>query len=402
MPDASPWSSPAFVRLWFARLASVSAAQMLAVALGWQMYDLTGSAWDLGLTGLLQFAPTVPLMFVAGPLVDRAHRGRLLGVCLAASTAIAGALWASAAQDAVTREVLLGVSLALGVIRAFQMPTQQAITPALVSAEALPKAFAATASGTEAAVILGPALGGALYAFGAPAVYATCTALLGIGAALAFSIRYDHAPRAAPITVETLTGGLRFVASHPVILGAISLDLFAVLLGGATALLPVFARDILHVGPTGLGLLRAAPAVGALGMSLVLARAPITHRAGPTLLASVAVFGLAQLTFGLSESAWLSWLALAVGGAADVVSVVIRQTLVQLETPDEMRGRVSAVNGLFIGASNQLGEFESGATAAWVGPVASVALGGLGAVGVAAAWWRLFPSIARRDRLTSA
>jgi MFS family permease len=390
---------PAFARLWFARLASVSAAQMMAVAIGWQMYEITGSAWDLGLTGLLQFLPTVPLMFVAGPMVDRLHRGRMLAACMAALFGVAAALAGANATGAVSREILLQVSAILGVIRAFQMPTQQAITPALVPPAVLPQALSFSAAGMEGAVIAGPALGGALYLLGPGALYGVCAALFAGACVLALGIRYDHAPRAAPITLDTLVGGLRFVAGNPVILGAITLDLFAVLLGGATALLPIFARDILMTGPIGLGLLRAAPAVGALAMSLALTRWPLRRHTGPALLGAVAVFGASQLTFGLSTVFGLSWAALAVSGAADMVSVVIRQTLVQLETPDEVRGRVSAVNGLFIGASNQLGEFESGATAHAFGPVGSVVVGGVGAMVIAGLWFRLFPSIAQRDRL---
>jgi hypothetical protein len=231
-------------------------------------------------------------------------------------------------------------------------------------------------------------------------VYGVCAALFGLSTALTLAIRYEHAPPPAePATLDTLLAGVRFVWRHPVVLGAISLDLFAVLLGGATALLPIFAKDVLHVGPWGLGLLRAAPAAGALVMSLWLARHPVETRAGARLLGAVAVYGAATLVFGLSSAFWLSMTALAVAGAADMVSVVIRQTLVQLETPDAMRGRVSAVNSLFIGASNQLGEFESGATAAWFGAVGSVVLGGAGTLAVAWLWRRLFPALAARDAL---
>jgi hypothetical protein len=229
--------------------------------------------------------------------------------------------------------------------------------------------------------------------------YAFAAGLFALAAALCVTIRYAHAPSLEPVSWHRLMAGVRYVAAHKVVLGATTLDLFAVLLGGATALLPMFAKDILNVGPLGLGLLRGAPAVGALAMSLVLTRWPVRRRAGPTLLAAVAVYGLATLVFGLSTAFWLSMLALALTGAADMVSVVIRQSLVQLETPDPMRGRVSAVNSVFIGASNQLGEFESGATAALLGPVGSVVLGGLGTLVVAVLWWRLFPALARRDAL---
>jgi MFS family permease len=250
------------------------------------------------------------------------------------------------------------------------------------------------------AVIGGPALGGLVFVAGAGAVYGVCLSLLLLAAVLALRLRYRHvAPAHEPVTLASVSAGLTFVWRSKLLLGAVSLDLFAVLLGGATALLPMFAKDILQVGPWGLGLLRAAPAVGALLMSLVLTRWSIERGVGHKLLAAVAVYGLCMLAFGLSTSFVLSLLVLAISGAADMVSVVIRMTLVQLETPDEMRGRVSAVNSIFIGASNQLGEFESGATAAWLGPVGSVVLGGVGTLLVAAAWLRLFPALAHRDRM---
>jgi MFS family permease len=288
-------------------------------------------------------------------------------------------------------------------VRAFQMPAQQALTPLLVPQDLLPRALAFSSAGLQGAIIAGPALGGALYAAGAATTYAVCAGLFALGSVLCLRIRYEHKPPPHEgASWKTLLAGVHFVLGHKVVLGAISLDLFAVLLGGATALLPMFAKDILHVGPWGLGLLRAAPALGALLMSLALTRWPVRRRTGRLLLASVAVYGLATLAFGLSTSLWLSLAALAVTGSADMVSVVIRQTLVQLETPDAMRGRVSAVNSLFIGASNQLGEFESGAVAALLGPVGSVLLGGLGTLAVAGLWLVLFPALAQRDALLQA
>jgi len=389
-----------FMRLWWARLAGVAAGQMLMVALGWQMYDLTGSAWDLGLVGLLQFAPALALALPAGHLIDRHHRGRIVALCLAVQVLSAGALCAASASHGVTRDVLLALSVLLGAVRAFQMPAQQALTPLLVPPALLPRALAFSSAGLQSAIIAGPALGGLIYTAGPAVTYGVCAALFALAATLCVLIRYEHAPPAPePVTLHTLLAGVRFVLGHKVVLGAVSLDLFAVLLGGAVALLPMFAKDILHVGAWGLGLLRAAPAVGALLMSLVLSRWPVRRRTGPLLLGSVAVYGLATLVFGLSTVMLVSMLALAVSGAADMVSVVIRQTLVQLETPDAMRGRVSAVNSLFIGASNQLGEFESGATAAWLGPVGSVVLGGVGTLLVAGLWLRLFPALAQKDAL---
>lgn len=282
------------------------------------------------------------------------------------------------------------------------MPAQQALVPLLVPPTELSRALAFASGGTQLAIVAGPAIGGLLYVAGAATVYASCAALFVLAAALFLAVRHADPPPRERRSLHTLLAGVNYVRGNPVVLGAVSLDLFAVLLGGATALLPMFARDLLHVGPWGLGLLRGAPAMGALTLSLVLARWPIERRAGPKLLCAVAVFGLATAVFAVSKSLWLSMAALAVSGAADMVSVVVRQSLVQLETPDAMRGRVSAVNSVFIGASNQLGEFESGATAALLGPVGSVLLGGAGSIAVAALWWRLFPQLAGRDRLVGA
>ena len=402
MQDSSaPLSAyPSFIRFWWARVAGTAASQMLMVAVGWQMYELTGSALDLGLVGLLQFAPALALVLVAGHVVDRHHRGRIAAACMAVLAAVALLLALAAQQGVATRGLLLGISVLLGVVRAFQMPAQQALAPLLVPAAALPRALAFGSAGTQGAVLLGPALGGALHIAGSALVYGCCTALFGVGAALAAGIRFDHEPRhGEPATLDTLLAGVRFVRSRQAVLGAISLDLFAVLLGGATALLPIFARDLLHTGPTGLGLLRSAPAAGALVTSAALTVWPVRRHAGRVLLGSVAVYGIATLVFGVSTLFWLSLAALAVAGAADMVSGVIRQSLVQLDTPDAMRGRVSAVNSVFIGASNQLGEFESGLTAAWFGPVGSVVIGGAGSIGIALLWARLFPQLARRDRL---
>ena len=391
-----------FVQLWLARLASVAAAQMLMVAVGWQMYGLTGSAWDLGLVGLLQFAPAVPLALVAGHVIDRHHRGRIVALCLAVQMLVALLLCAGSAAGFASRGLLLAVSVVLGCVRAFQMPAQQALTPLLVPPVLLPRALAASSAGLQGAIIAGPALGGLIYAAGAAATYGTCAFLFAIGCGLCLALRYAHsAPPDEPVTRHTLLAGVHFVRHHKVVLGAISLDLFAVLFGGAVALLPMFAKDILHTGPLGLGLLRSAPAAGALLMSAVLTRWPVRRCTGPVLLGAVAVYGVATLGFGLSGNFSVSLFALAVSGAADMVSVVIRSTLVQLETPDAMRGRVSAVNSVFIGASNQLGEFESGATAALLGPVGSVVLGGLGTLVVAGLWLRLFPALAQRDALVS-
>ena len=391
------------MRLWYARLAGTVANQMLMVAIGWQMYELTGSAWDLGMVGLLQFLPALLLVLVAGHVVDRYSRARVLMVCMIAQTGIALVIMLATSRGWAGRELLLVLSVLLGTVKAFQMPAQQAITPQLVPAVVLPRALAFSAAGMQGAIVFGPAIGGFVYVAGAAAVYLLCALLFAVSALLLFGIRVRQAPRPGQaMRLETLLGGVRFVSQRPVVLGAMSLDLFAVLLGGATALLPIFAKDILHVGPWGLGLLRAAPALGAFTLSVALTRCPIMRHAGRVLLGAVAIYGVATLLFALSTSLWLSMALLVISGAADMISVVIRQSLVQLDTPDEMRGRVSAVNSVFIGGSNQLGEFESGVTAAWLGPVGSVLLGGIGTLVVAALWFRLFPALARRDALTPA
>src|SRR6266581_2908395 len=388
-----------FVRFWLARLAGTMANQILMVAVSWQMYDLTSSAWDLGLVGLFQFLPALLMTLPAGHVADRLHRGRIFAACMLAQAAVALLLAAADQGGFATRGLILAVSVVLGVARAFQMPAQQALGPALVPQELLQRAIALSAGGIQAAIVGGPALGGVLYAAGATTVYVCGAILLLLSGALSLTVRYRRQQFTVAATWHTVFAGVAFVWQRKVLLGATSLDLFAVLLGGATALLPIYAKDMLHAGPAGLGLLRAAPAAGALAMSLALTRWPLHRRVGYRLLAAVALFGLATVVFGLSSHFGLSLTALAITGAADSISVVTRLTLVQIETPDEMRGRVAAVNSIFIGASNQLGEFESGATAALFGPVGSVVLGGIGTVLVALAWLRLFPALARRDRM---
>ncbi len=404
MPEPLSLASyPSFLRFWAGRVAGTMGNQMLMVAVGWQMYDLTHSAWNLGLVGLFQFVPALALALVTGHVADRYDRRHIVAIALTLQLLAALSLLLATHERWISRDLILAVSLLLGVARSFQMTAQQALTPLLVPTSILSRAMAFSSSGNQAAIIGGPALGGFVYAAGAGVVYAVCAVLFVLGAALVWSARYDHkpAPR-APVTMDTLLAGVRFIRAKPVVLGAISLDLFAVLLGGATALLPIYARDILHVGPEGLGLLRGAPAMGALLMSLVLARWTIRRRAGAILFSCVAVFGLTTIVFGVSHWFWLSMVALFINGAVDMVSVVVRQTLVQLDTPDEMRGRVSAVNSIFIGASNQLGEFESGATAALFGPEGAVVLGGVGTLLVVGLWMRWFPELRRRKALSGA
>jgi MFS family permease len=391
---------PALMRFWSGRVAATMANQMLMVAIGWQMYTLTGSAWDLGLVGLFQFMPALALVLIAGHAADQLDRRRIVGLAMASQAIVSVLLAAAAFGGWASRELLLGLSIAIGCAKAFQMPAQQALLPLLVPGAVLPRALAFNSAGMQAAIIGGPAVGGLLFVAGATVTYGTCTLLFGLASALFATVRYSHvAPPREAISLDSVLAGVRFIRHRPVVLGAISLDLFAVLLGGATALLPMFAKDVLHVGPWGLGLLRAAPAVGALAMSVALSLRPMQRRVGRRMFAAIGVYGVATLVFGLSTAFWLSLAALAVAGAADMVSVVVRQSLVQLETPNAMRGRVSAVNSIFIGASNQLGEFESGATAALLGPVGSVVLGGVGTLVIAGAWMKLFPDLAQRDRL---
>ena len=388
-----------FLRFWLARLSGILATQMLMVALAWHMYEMTSSAWDLGLVGLYQFVPSLIFTLSAGHIVDRFHKVHIYAACMLLQAAVAGMLVWGTATDSVSRDWVLYLSAVLGLVRAFQMPTQQALTPHLVPGHLLQRAVALSSSGVQTAVIGGPALGGILYAAHVNVVYASCAAFLCIAFLLTLTVRYEHKPSNAAADLRSVLAGAHFVWQHKVILGAIALDLFAVLLGGVTALLPIYAKDILHTGPEGLGLLRSAPAVGALLMAIVLTQWPIERRVGRWLLISVAVFGLANFVFGISTDFALSMAALMVTGAADNVSVVTRLTLLQLETPDDMRGRVAAVNSIFIGASNQLGEFESGTTAALWGPVGSVVFGGLATVGVAMAAVKVFPALAQRDHM---
>ena len=382
------------------RLAGNAAQQMLLVALAWQMYDLTSSAWDLGLVGLMQFLPALLLTIPAGQLADRVDRRRVLAASLALQACVAVALASGSVGDWVQRELILVASVVLGVARALQAPAQQALLPSLVPIVQLPQATALSASVLQIAIIGGPALGGFLYALGPAVVYAVSGALAVAALGFALALRARARPdRSAPISWASVFAGFRYIARNKVVLGAISLDLFAVLLGGATALLPIFAKDVLQTGPWGLGLLRSAPAIGALTIALWLSAHPLSRRVGHLMFGAVAVYGVSILVFALSRSLALSMAALVISGAADMVSVVIRQTLVQLETPDEMRGRVSAVNATFVGASNQLGEFRAGAIAAWMGTVPSAVVGAIGTLVVVALWMRWFPSLTQRDRL---
>ncbi len=375
--------------------------QMIAVSVGWQMYDLTHSALALGFIGLAQFLPLLLLVFVVGHVADRYDRRVVARACEILEAVAMAALCVAAADRFATPWLLYVTVAALGTCRAFEAPASAALLPNIVPQALIPAAAARASAAQQTAIIVGPAAGGLLYAAHPAIPYGVAAAMFAASALLMTLIRTrgTGAGGAGRPTRDTVFAGLKFISETPLVLGAISLDLFAVLLGGATALLPIYARDILAIGPLGLGLLRTAPAVGALSLSLWFARHPIRRRAGLLMFFAVGTFGLATIVFGLSRSFALSFAALIVLGASDVVSVVIRQSLVATATPDAMRGRVNAVNQLFIGTSNQVGEFESGLTAAWLGPVAAVVIGGIGSIVIMALWLRLFPALARTETL---
>ncbi len=405
MPSAAAASRSLFAHrpfllyFWARGLSEVS-FQMGAVAVGWQIYGLTGSALALGFAGLIEFVPTACLVFIAGHAADRYERKRVAQACQGASGLAAFLLaWGSLAGWITVPEIFAAVAV-FGTATAFESPAAAALLPGVAPEGMLQKATALTTAAFQVAMIGAPALGGFVYALSPAAPYGLMAACWIAAALLNGAIRLERAPaaKAAP-TLRELFAGVAFVRRNRTILGTISLDLFVVLLGGATALLPIFARDILRTGPFGLGLLRAAPAVGALLMSLALARRPLERRVGLRLFAAVIVFGFATVVFAFSHALWLSLLALAILGAADAVSMVIRISLVQLATPDDMRGRVGAVNFLFVNASYQLGGFESGVTAALLGAVPAAALGGIGTILVALLWTRLFPGLRDIERL---
>lgn len=388
-----------FLAFWFARVFTASGFQMITVAIGWQMYALTGNVLDLGLVGLIEFLPKILFILLTGHVADRFDRRKMAALCQGAQGLIALGLLLGSSAGGISREMIFLIAFLLGTARAFEMPTTQALLPNIVPPGLFPAAVAASASAMQAATIVAPALGGLLYALGTHWVYGPALLLYGGALSLMLSLPARQLPLKQKVSLESLLAGFRFIRSRPAVFGAVSMDMLAVLLSGATALLPVFAKDILLTGPWGLGLLRSAPAVGALLMSLWLARFPIERRVGPVMFTSVAIFGVATIGFGLSTSLWFSLAALVVLGAADMISMVIRGAFVQLQTPDEMRGRVGAVNGLFIGASNQLGDFRAGVSAAWFGPVPAVLIGGVGAILVTGLWVRLFPELAKRDHL---
>ena len=392
---------PSFVMFWCARTSTAGAYQMFAVAVGWQLYDLTNNPLDLGIVGLVQFVPLVSLAVFVGQIADRYDRRAVLRLTQIAKALAAVALALGSIGGFVTRELMFTILFVVGIARAFEMPTMHAILPDIVPQRVLPRAIAASASAQQTAIIAGPAIGGVLYALGPAAVYGCCVAIFVTAAVLMSLVQTALAKRdKTPVTLASLFAGFGYIRSREVLFGVISLDLFAVMLGGVTALLPVFARDVLETGPWGLGLLRSAPAIGALTISLVLSRHMITRRAGVWLFASVAAYGLAIAIFGLSGSLVLSLVALVSYGAADAISVVIRHSLVLSRTPNEMMGRVTSVNSMFTGTSGMLGDFRAGVMAAWLGAVPAVLIGGLGAIAVTLLWLRLFPGLPRIDKLT--
>jgi MFS family permease len=400
-PPISLAHEPAFLAYLLARCFGTLAVQMQTVAVGWQVYAATSNPLDLGLIGLSQFLPFVLLILPAGHAADHYDRGRILTSCYFLNMMSAIALLTFSILGVHAVGPVFAVMTLFGVTRAFAMPSAQALVPNLVRPELFAKATAVNSTVFQVCTIAGPTLGGLLYLAGAGVVFGTVATLLAISTVLMMRVRIGaRNPGAQPgVTLRSLLSGLTFVRSKPVVLGAISLDLFAVLFGGATALLPIYARDILHTTSVGLGVLRTAPGFGATICALLLSVFPLERRVGPWLFAGVGVFGAATVVFGLSTSIVVSVIALILLGAGDMVSVYLRHLLVQLETPDEIRGRVSAVNAVFIGASNELGEFESGITAAWFGTVRAVVLGGIATMLVAAMWARWFPQLRRMDRL---
>lgn len=389
-----------FLFFLLSRSLSRFASQISAVAIGWQIYDMTGSAFDLGMVGFVQFLPTAILLFVAGQAADRFERRRVVQLCQVAEVLVGVFLAVSTYLGTLTEVQIFVATFVLGIAGAFESPALAALLPLVAPQGSLQRATAISSGAAQVATITGPAIGGFAFAIAPSLPYAIIAVFLALAAIFMGAIRATQPTVAKEsATPDDLFAGVRFVRNNPSILGTISLDLFAVLLGGATALLPIYARDILQTGPLGLGILRAAPAVGALLMTIYLARHTINRRVGMRMFQAVIVFGAATVVFALSQWMWLSVLSLAILGAADTISVVIRFSLVQLATPDEMRGRVGAVNFLFINASNQLGQFESGITAALFGAVPAAVLGGVGTIAIALLWMKLFPTLRDVERL---
>ena len=385
---------------WISLVTEAFALQMSFVAIGWQVYSVRENPLDLGLVGLAEFLPLLLLALPAGQLADRVPRRNLLAVMVSVNVVVLGGLLAVTASGADRVWPFFALAFLQGVGSAIGAPAGRALTPSLVPQEILLSALAQRSIAFQLSAVVAPAVGGLLFALNAELVYVVAIGLSLVSLGCVLALRSGRIPAADGVAgLDEVMAGVRLIRRTNVLLGAISLDLFAVLLGGAVALLPIFAKDILEVGPTGLGLLRAAPAVGALAAAALIARYPIRRRAGPKLLLVVAGFGICMVAFGLSRQMWLSMLALALGAGLDMVSVVLRSTILPLVTPDELRGRVNAVEMVFISASNELGAFESGVAAALVGAVPAVLFGGVATIAIAVLWWRLFPALAQVDRL---
>ncbi|WP_439603425.1 MFS transporter [Devosia sp.] len=392
---------PSFRHFLSSRALSSVAFQGSAVAIGWLIYDRTRNPFDLGLVGLFQFLPMLVLTFLAGHVADQFDRRQIGLICQVIEAVTMGFIALGIWQGWLPTWGIFAAVTVLGAAQAFERPSMAALLPGIVPTAQLQSAVATSTSVMQTALIIGPALGGILYGFGDVVPFLASGLLFLVASYNVLKIEKPATlPARAPMTVESVFAGVVFIKSKPVMLGSISLDLFAVLLGGATAMLPVYARDILHAGPWALGFLRMAPAIGAVAMSLLLARFPLQHRVGLKMLVSVAIFGLATIVFAYSTNIVLSVVMLIILGASDTVSVVVRSSLVQLLTPDHMRGRVNAVNSLFIGTSNQLGEFRAGVFAGFMGPVAAVAFGGIGTLAVVLLWSRLFPALRKVDTLS--
>jgi len=384
----------AFTFYFTARFLSSFALQIISVAVGWQIYDLTRDPFDLGLVGLIQFLPALVLILFTGAAADRYGRRTIMLISEITIGLSAAALVYFAWHGLTSPLPIFSVLLVIGISRAFFAPASQSLAPNLVPARDLPNAIAWNSTSWQTATIVGPVAGGLLYGLGAIVPYLTALVFLALAIiALALVPPPLQRSRGQAQSWQTLVAGFSYVRNQKIVLGAISLDMFAVLLGGAVAMMPVFARDVLELGPWGLGFLRASPGIGAIGMALYLASRPIRRHAGRAMFIAVAVFGAATVVFGLSKSLPLTMAALIVMGASDMISVYVRQSLVQLWTPDELRGRVSAVNMVFIGASNELGEFRAGVMASLIGPVAAVVIGGAGTLAVALAWSMGFPQL---------
>ncbi|OCP11055.1 MULTISPECIES: MFS transporter [unclassified Ensifer] len=387
-------------RYFFSRFLAYFAIQIISVAVGWQIYDLTRDPFNLGLIGLFQFLPSLVLILVTGAAADRYNRRMIMGICMVVSTLCAAALLMLTVTGLFSPWPVYAILVVFGIERAFLAPASQSLAPNLVPPEDLPNAIAWNSTSWQTAMIVGPVAGGLIYALGAVVPYAVGVCFFLAAALMVFAIpKPAKRTPASAQSWETITAGFRYIKAEKVVLGAISLDLFAVLLGGAVALMPVFARDILALGPWGLGLLRAAPGIGAVGMAVWLAAHPIRHRAGFYMFIGVALFGLGTIIFGLSATPWISIAALVVMGAADMISVYVRETLITLWTPDELRGRVNAVNMVFVGASNELGEFRAGMMASGFGAVFAVVFGGMGTLLVSGLWALGFPQLRKIDTL---